>query len=334
MRNRIDEIIHKYKFDLLSRKNVIGMGLGYKEINGLKTKDKALVILVKNKLAKKRLNRKDIVPREIKGEKTDVIEVGEIKFSNIRTERIRPVQPGVSIGHYKISAGTLGAIVKDKKSSKKLLLSNNHVFANISNGQDNRAEKGDPILQPGIYDGGKEERDVVALLDRFIPIRWGGEMDCPIARNFEKLLNNLIYTLKPHYGVKLYKKDVENIVDCAVAVPLNDKIINDKILEIGEVKGMKKAEIGMKIKKSGRSTGLTKNKIELVNATVEVQMTESESAIFTEQFVTGPMSGAGDSGSLVLDEKNNAVGLLFAGSKKATICNEIINVCDLLDVEF
>ena len=46
------------------------------------------------------------------------------------------------------------------------------------------------------------------------------------------------------------------------------------------------------------------------------------------------MSEAGDSGSLILDEKNKAVGLLFAGSSKATICNEITNVCDSLNVEF
>ena len=80
--------------------------------------------------------------------------------------------------------------------------------------------------------------------------------------------------------------------------------------------------------------GVTSSKINLTNATVEVQMTEKESAIFSNQFVVGPMSEAGDSGSLILDMNNKAVGLLFAGSSKATICNEITNVCDSLNIKF
>lgn len=334
MRAKINEIISKYKYDLFGRKNVVGMGLGFKKVNGFKTAERSVVVLVKRKLPDKELTRDDIIPQLIHGVKTDVIEVGELHFSNIRTERLRPVQPGVSIGHYKISAGTLGAVVKDKKTGEPLLLSNNHVLANITNGMDGRSQKNDPILQPGVYDGGTEENDLIGRLERFIPLRRGGETECPIARNFERLLNSFIYALKPRYVVKLYKKGVENTVDCAVARPVNKKMIDKRILEIGEIKGTTSPEVGMAVKKSGRTTGLTRGKIELVDATVEVQMSESESAIFSDQFITGPISSAGDSGSLILDSENNAVGLLFAGSKKATICNNIENVCNNLDIEF
>ena len=41
-------------------------------------------------------------------------------------------------------------------------------------------------------------------------------------------------------------------------------------------------------------------------------------------------SKAGDSGSLVLDEENRAVGLLFAGSEEFTVINPIKTVLDKL----
>ena len=46
------------------------------------------------------------------------------------------------------------------------------------------------------------------------------------------------------------------------------------------------------------------------------------------------MSQGGDSGSLVTDSKNRAVGLLFAGSDVVTISNPIPAVLKSLDVRF
>jgi len=42
------------------------------------------------------------------------------------------------------------------------------------------------------------------------------------------------------------------------------------------------------------------------------------------------MSQGGDSGSAVLDDRNNLVGLLFAGSDNSTIMNRIENVFSAL----
>jgi len=44
----------------------------------------------------------------------------------------RPVVGGVSGGHYKMSAGTVGGVVIDRNSGERYLISNNHVFANIN----------------------------------------------------------------------------------------------------------------------------------------------------------------------------------------------------------
>ncbi len=327
--------INKYKKKLLKMENVVGIGYGIKEKRGNKTGEKAIIVLVEKKLPPGKLSNKDVVPQSLEDYKTDVIEIGKIKFMQSRTVRLRPAQPGISVGHYKVSAGTLGAIVKDKKNGKPMILSNNHVLANISNGFDNRATLGDHILQPGTYDDGSDPEDVIGYLERFIPIKKGdGEPRCKVALLAEKVLNTFLHFLRPNYNMKLYKTEGTNLVDCAIARPKSDKFINSSILEIGEVKGIREPEVNLQIQKSGRTSGLTTGKVVSVNTTVTVNMSETEKATFEDQFVTTPISKAGDSGSLVLDMENNATGLLFAGSDKATVCNRITNVLDLLEIEF
>ncbi len=329
------KIIDRYKKSLLERANVIGVGRGIKEKQGKRTGEDAIIILVKKKLPIHKINKKDIVPQKIDNCKTDVIEIGDLKFLQERTNRLRPAQPGVSIGHYKISAGTLGAIVKDKKTGNPLILSNNHVLANISNGKDNRSKIGDPILQPGSYDNGDNPDDVIGYLERFVPLyRSDGESDCHIAIAVEKFVNFIIHFVRSNYNFKLLKQGKNNLVDCAVASPKSEQMVNPRIVEIGDINGIREAEVDLQVQKSGRTSGLTTGKIVAVDATVNVSMSENETANFEDQFITTPISKAGDSGSLVLDMDNNAVGLLFAGSQKATICNRISNVLQELSIEF
>ncbi len=122
----------------------------------------------------------EVIPKRIGRCCTDVIEVGEMRFLG-RTERVRPAQPGVSIGHYKVTAGTFGAVVRDRKTGELFILSNNHVLANATDGRDGRARIGDPIYQPGSYDGGTRD-DVIARQERFVPIyRSSREVDCRVA---------------------------------------------------------------------------------------------------------------------------------------------------------
>lgn len=328
-------IIDKCKQDLLNKQNVVGVGFGMKKRRGKMTGEESVVVLVEKKLPVHKVKNKDLVPQSVDKFKTDVIEVGQLYFLGERTTRLRPAKPGVSIGHYKISAGTMGAVVRDKDSGKPLILSNNHVLANISNGRDSRAQKGDPILQPGSYDNGNRPDDVIGYLERYIPIERGrGKPDCKVAIAVERLTNFIIHIFRQNYNFKLFKQGSNNIVDCAVARPVSNDDIDPEIIEIGKVEGVKEAEVGMEIQKSGRTTGLTTGKVVAVSTTVNVNMSENETATFDDQFVCTPLSQAGDSGSLVLDMDNNAVGLLFAGSEKATVCNKISNVMNKLSVKF
>jgi hypothetical protein len=327
--------IDKHKKKLLKMENVVGVGYGVKEKRGKRTGEEAIVVLVEKKLPPRKLKNKDLVPQKLEDYQTDVIEIGKIEFLYSRTSRLRPAQPGISVGHYKISAGTLGAIVKDKKTGGPMILSNNHVLANISNGIDKRASIGDPILQPGTYDNGRNPEDIIGYLERFIPIKRGdGEPQCNVALLTERIANFFLHLVRPNYNLKLFKSEGTNLVDCAIARPKSEKLIKETILEIGEVKGVREPEVDLPIQKSGRTSGLTTGKIVSVGATLTVNMSETEKAIFEDQFITTPISRAGDSGSLVLDMDNYATGLLFAGSDKATVCNRITNVLDMLEVEF
>ena len=316
--------------------NIVGVGQGHKYVRGKDTGEEALTILVKKKYHKSELNRHNMIPRAINTIPTDIIEVGDIRLLNERVNFKRPAYPGMSLGHYKISAGTFGAVVKDKKTGKLLLLSNNHVLANISNGVDERAKIGDPIIQPGIYDGGNLENNIIAHLWKFIPLNHQIESSrCKIARTFEVLLNKCIKYLHPQYQIRVLRETENlNLVDCAVAVPENINDISPEILEFGLIAGVKEITLGLPIKKSGRTTGVTYSQVIATNVTFKVSMNNQGFGIFTDQVLAGPMSMPGDSGSLILTNDNYAVGLLFAGSEQATIFNKIAHVLEKLDVTF
>lgn len=308
----------KIEQELLALPNVVGVGIGLKEVGGVQTQDKAIIVLVKKKLPLDQLPQEQQVQPSINGLKTDIIEVGEFQaqseealleseqlfdfiFDVQRTSRIRPAVPGVSIGHYSVSAGTFGAVVYDKSTGEPFILSNNHILANSSNGRDGRAKIGDSIYQPGPVDGGTSSNNLLAKLVRY-------------------------YTLDESPG--------ENEVDCALARPIKKEDIAPEILEIGAVAGVTEPVVGMTVKKSGRTTGLTEGQIRAINVTTEVNYGQGRILRFVNQIFTSKLSEGGDSGSLVLDENNQAVGLLFAGSDEGTLLNPIEKVLQVLKVQF
>ena len=74
--------------------------------------------------------------------------------------RIRAAPGGVSVGHYRITAGTLGCLAFGRQAPRNnriLILSNNHVLANVNSGA-----FGDCVIQPGAADLGHCPQDQVA----------------------------------------------------------------------------------------------------------------------------------------------------------------------------
>ncbi|HAG08728.1 MAG TPA: hypothetical protein DCK87_04085, partial [Desulfotomaculum sp.] len=137
----------------------------------------------------------------------------------------------------------------------------------------------------------------------------------------------------PNYELRLLKKFFNfNFIDAAVALPDTPGLINEEILEIGKVEGVTEAELGQKVMKSGRTSGLTTGKVTACKVTLKITLNAQEEAWFSDQVITDMLSRPGDSGSLVLTTGKKAVGLLFAGSAEYSIFNQLKHVFELLKV--
>ena len=315
--------------ELMIRQNVVATGIGYKTVAGKPTPELAIVCSVDNKKPISRLQKSDIIPARIHNIPTDVRATGLFRALNAPTGRFRPVPGGCSISHTEVSAGTLGCWVQ--KGDLLYLLSNNHVIANS-----NEAQIGDLILQPGSYDGGINPEDLIAELSDFIPISFQEEMQSTssnLSRWITSCLNTLSRLLGSQTRLKAYRiQSRDNKTDCAIAKPLSVEDIAQEILQIGTIAAIKEAELGMHVKKSGRTTGLTTGTIEQTDVTVSVSYVYNKTAVFSDQLLAGAMSQGGDSGSAVLDIHNNLVGLLYAGSETSTLINRIQNVFEELKI--
>lgn len=190
---------------------------------------------------------------------------------------------GNSIGHVRITAGTLGCFVQVDGTDQLHVLSNNHVLAD-----ENRARIGDDILHPGPADSGMSPRDRVATLSGFEPLSNVGS----------------------------------NLIDAAVAALL-DGIQEDRqtLGRLGALRGVRSSPIeeGDAVFKIGRTTGLTRGRVsafEVDDVSVDYDMGDVsfDRQIEIEPVDESPFSLGGDSGSLIVDEDLQAVGLLFAGN--------------------
>ena len=194
------------------------------------------------------------MPKVIEGVRTDVIEIGEVRALQTHTSRWRPAPAGVSLGHYRITAGTFGCLVRDRATGAPLMLSNNHVLANS-----NDANPGDAILQPGPADGGRLGADTIAVLERFCPIQFATEPgSCNVAGAYARLGNAVARLLGSQHRMVSIKANPQaaNLVDAAVARPNLSADILDEIMEIGRVAGTLPADAGDGGAQIGQDNGL------------------------------------------------------------------------------
>ncbi len=238
-----------------------------------------------------------------------------------RKKQPRPIKLGTSGGNVLDSSddggfttccsGTLGALVKDA-NGKFYVLSNNHALAKV-----NKGHIGDGVSQPGLIDARCSQfTEQVAHLSRFVKYRFGS--------------------------------GGRNLVDAAIAEIISDEVgLDGKILDIGLPGQPVEAALGMRVKKSGRTTGKTVGVVAALNVSLRVQIpvacgsSEIKLVRFVDQVVvepTGPRQfvKGGDSGSLIVEKKKHcpgSVALLFAGTDDGiAIGNRIQNVLGKLHV--
>lgn len=296
---KVMEVQNKHTNALLARRGVIGTATTKLSDGGY-----AIKILTKQGGLERTL------PAVLDGVPVVVSNVGEIRAQDEYTGRYRPVKGGVSGGNmedivppgrglhgYGCFTGTISCVVE--KGGQKFLLSNNHVFARI-----NKAKIGEPIVQPGLADMNCDQvpADIVAHLTAYKKILW------------QPLRNS-------------------NEIDAAIAA-IQPGVDFSCSMICGYTPGSPvEAELGMDVKKCGRTTGLTTGMVTGINVTVVVNYMPSGYARFDNQVEFTNMSDSGDSGSLIVSENgNHPVALLYAGSDVSTIGNPIQAVLDYFGV--
>ncbi len=234
---------------------------------------------------------------------------GGVSHTAIQTP---PIELGTSGGwRYDLAngyccGGTLGSLIQI--GSTKYILSNYHVLtADIVSGGNGRvAAIGDPVIQPGLIDVGCDEDDA------------------------QNVANLSMLGVLPSANV-----------DAAIAEIITGMVDPDgSILEIGELSSSTvAASINQRVKKSGRTTGLSRSKVSGLNATVSISYDDecaggfAFTKTFTGQIVIKNRGSrfldSGDSGSLMVENVTTnprAVGLLYAGSSTQAIANPIGDV--------
>lgn len=323
---------------LRKHSDVTSVGWGYRHRKGIRQKQECLVVGVRKKKARAEIMPMKIIPYVIKGMETDVQENVFVAFSHVT--KMRPCPAGFSIGHPRISAGTLGAWVKRGNSDDYFVLSNNHVIAASNEGLLN-----DIIIQQGKADGGFSNSHAFARLTEYVHINFIGDEDKKKVADFlwkawsapANLVAKLIgcpYRLRTLVPQRVDQPAL-NLVDAAIAKPLTQGYVNlDPVGQIGELKGLKDLQLGDNVQKEGRTTEYTTGVITVVDMLVQVGYGRSGIAWFDNQVeVRGKdFSDSGDSGSAIVTEDGFLGGLLFAGGEGATIANRISNVVSLLGV--
>jgi hypothetical protein len=221
--------------------------------------------------------------REAARGEVDIRYVGRLVKRTDPRRRVRPLHIGLSIGHYAITAGTVGGFVRHVGSDEWFVLSNNHVLAN-----ENRGQIGDEVIQPGRADGGRSGDDRIGALTHFV------ELDPSAA----------------------------NKVDCALAA-IDEAIEIDptSLPGLGRVSGTASSQEAASIErvaKLGRTSGLTFGTVIAIEMDIVVEfdigLLKFEGQIAVRGTADRPFSEGGDSGSLIVTaDDHRAVSLLFCG---------------------
>ena len=128
--------------------NLLAVGVGPKEKNGVFQKDLAVKYFVRRKKTEG-LSRGERITKTLGDIPTDVVQMAPLRASAPFTKRLRPAMGGTSgcvVVPNLVYTGTLGLGVRGfgNLADRTFALSNNHVLAN-----ENQANIGDPVIQPG-----------------------------------------------------------------------------------------------------------------------------------------------------------------------------------------
>jgi hypothetical protein len=189
----------------------------------------------------------------------------------------RPAQGGDSVSNTTYRTGTVACEVDDSLG-KKLLLSCAHVLADSP-----YPLKGDIIWEPGAANGGNSASGIGILHDFSLV-----QATCP------------------------------NLIDAALCEPNRPSDSAPGLKTLGSITGTNpNPPLNSKVRKEGWKTGVTDGLLAISNLTILVPSRVGDVYFENQYGIFGAKKGGrfadqGDSGALVIDDKNQAVGLIFA----------------------
>jgi hypothetical protein len=199
----------------------------------------------------------------------------------------RPLLLGASVGHVKVTAGSIGGFVS--RAGRVAVLSNNHVLAN-----EDRAVRGDIIVQPGKLDGASVRTHRIGTLGPW--------------KRFQLTGSNAVDSALAYI-------DAGVEYDAARLTGIH-RGRNRRLAGLGP----EFLDEGVRVYKVGRTTGATVGRVtafdlDNVVITYGIGSVRFDNQIEIESADTKPFCDGGDSGSLIVNAGMCAVAQLFAGSE-------------------
>jgi hypothetical protein len=292
-RDDIYRVKHSIEKDYLeNHPDVTGVGIGIKEVQGEPVGSWALVFSVQAKQKSIPIERR--LPTQIEGIPVDVIEAKMQHTFGADTSFYASMVGGIGIAPQRmvnggLTAGTLGLIVRDATTSNPMILSNAHVLM----GSDGKGQRGDSIVQPAAGDDATQSRQV-ATLTRGVDESTIG--DAAVAM--------LLDTISSQPGV---------IQGVGAVVPASDSLGGVQ-LQAADVTN------AIQLHKRGRTTKGTSGTLVQVDYSYKItnKVTGSTHLFIDSILIKSPLIGfkfsdAGDSGSVLYNDRHQVVGLLAAG---------------------
>ncbi len=309
---KAERILESVRDEWLDRPGVVAVDLGFKWTKGEMTTELSIRVHVVEKKPASQLSDEEIFPEEIGGIVVDVIEASYVPQALSKSK----LESAVDGRDKRYEIIPVGVSIGSRYSTAGTLGAK---VIDIKTGDEMilsnwhvlagrpGARPGLPIWQPGWIDGGTREDNTIAELSRWV--------------------------LGPF--------------DAAVAKLNGARKVTTKTLEGRSIEDVTEPRLGMRVWKSGRSTGYTEGYIDGIKMRVSIPYGELGVKRIDYVFHVVPRPGAakseismgGDSGAVwVDDDSGKAVGLHFAGERanlpEHALANEIMLVTKALNVRF
>jgi hypothetical protein len=315
------------------------VSVGLKRRAGVASDQLCIRVYVEEKRALADIRESERIPPAFNGFETDVHARCTFDFASVDTTRYRPIQPGSLIannifgknkkGEVGIEGGSLGCMAKQGRLT--VLLSCNHVLK--AHGGDDE----DRIYQPAeVSFDPPTEADIGRTLD---------VDDNRIGKVLTGIMNEdadaAIARISCSKCCDCCCVDYVNVIN-GLSRRGNSGIEDDDLPASNAIVDMRPAVSGARVFIVGAYTGRSEGWIEDANGdTIAIPFDGHATTFINSIYISTrsalqSFSQAGDSGSLIIDEHNYVVGLLFASSNDApeyyTLANHIEHVCSGLDI--